>query len=185
MKALKRPSVAIILAVIIVLVSTFLSIKVKLNNEFQDVRNDFYNGVTYDGYKHPSISAQLIDICGAADGLAAIAEDYGIDCEELKDNSEYLNYSISHNYDFISSIYYSYTDVDESLTALKKQLANAELSERDAEGTAQYWKTIENAERLIGESGYNDRVRNYLSTLSPVTEFFADVFEIWTPEFFA
>lgn len=185
MKALKKPSVAIVIAAVIIIASTLFSVRLKLGNEFQDVRNGFYDGLTFDGYKHPSVSEQLLDICGAVDGMAALADGYGIDCEELKDNSEYLNYSVSHNYDFISSIYYAYSDVKDSLADLKKAAANVEWSERDAEGMAQYWNTIENAERLISESGYNNSVRTYLGSLSPLTEFFADLCGLYTPEFFA
>ena len=48
MEFLKKRPAAIILAVIIVIGSTFLSVNVKLGKACQKVTDGFYSGVTYD-----------------------------------------------------------------------------------------------------------------------------------------
>ena len=55
MDFLKKRPVAIILALIIVVGSTLLSVNIKLGSKCQTITDGFYSGVTYNGYEHPSI----------------------------------------------------------------------------------------------------------------------------------
>ena len=104
MKIFKNRAVAVLLCVLIVIASTLLSTNVKLGREADGVSDGFYKGVTYDGYKHPAISDQLNNICGAADGLASVVASYDIDVVALRQYSADLK-------DFLSQRTGTYTAV--------------------------------------------------------------------------
>lgn len=109
MEVFKKPWVAVLVSIALVLASTLISAGTKLDRKAAEVTDGFYEGVTYNGYKHPSIYSQLSNLCGAADGIAAIAANNGIDCNELTKASNGLKASISTMHDNISAIYESYS----------------------------------------------------------------------------
>lgn len=185
MKFLKRPAVATVMAVLIVLFSTVISADTKLQAQVDKVSAAFYDGVTYDGYKHPSIGDQLEVICGAADGIVSIVSDYGVDTEQLAEKSSNLRFSMSYKGDWFSSYYSLYKDLSDELVSIERKSRDLDFTERDASGMEQYLSTIENASRLITESGYNDYVRNYKNSMSETEKFFADSCDIYGPEYFA
>ncbi len=185
MKFLKRPAVATVMAVLIVLFSTVISADTKLQAQVDKVSAAFYDGVTYDGYKHPSIGDQLEVICGAADGIVSIVSDYGVDTEQLAEKSSNLRFSMSYKGDWFSSYYSLYKDLSDELVSIERKSRDLDFTERDASGMEQYLSTIENASRLITESGYNDYVRNYKNGMSETEKFFADSCDIYGPEYFA
>ena len=59
MSILKSKPIAIIIAAVLVIGSTFLGAKISLEKEAREVMDLFYEGVEYDGYVHPSIYSQL------------------------------------------------------------------------------------------------------------------------------
>lgn len=185
MKFLKRPAVATVMSVLIVLFSTVISAETKLQAQADKVSATFYDGVTYDGYKHPSIASQLEVICGAADGIASIVSDYGIDTEQLSDSSSYLRSSMAYGDYWFGSVHYNYVELMDDLTAIERSTRDLDFTERDASGMEQYLNTIENASRLIDESGYNTYVRNYKNGMSETEKFFVDSCEISGPDYFA
>ena len=116
MEVFKKPWVAVLVSIALVLASTLISAGTKLDRKVAEVTDGFYEGVTYDGYKHPSIYSQLSNLCGAADGIAAIAANNGIDCDELTKASNGLKASISTMHDNISAIYESYSTLSGALS---------------------------------------------------------------------
>ena len=185
MKAMKNPVVAVLLAIIMVAAATLLSAGTKLEKKSQAVTDGFYNGVRYDGYKHSSAYSQLTNLCGAADGMTAIASNYGIDCNEVSQASKALKDSLSTMHNHIAAIYKCYSALDAALTALDSDIDSAPLSTRDAEGVAAYRETLSNAKRVIAESGYNESVRNYTNSLGFPAAFFASICGVDAPEYFA
>lgn len=160
MKIFKNRAVAVLLCVLIVIASTLLSTNVKLGREADGVSDGFYKGVTYDGYKHPAISDQLNNICGAADGLASVVASYDVDVVALRQYSADLKDMLSQRTG-TSAVYAKYRDLLDCIEALKLELASVQLSERDASGTEQYFSTVSSASEVIGSAGYNDSVQQF------------------------
>ncbi len=185
MKALKNPVAAIFLAVILVASSTLLSASVNLGKDAQKVTDGFYDGVIYDGYKHPSIYSQLNNIIGAIDGMCAVAANNGVSTAALSMASSELKSSLSTMHDNISSIYLSYSAMCTQLIPFMNEINSISLSERESEGIEAYENTVTNAQRVIDESGYNESVRSYRSSLDAAANFFASLCGVTGPEYFA
>ena len=161
MKIFKNRAVAVLLCVLIVIASTLLSTNVKLGREADGVSDGFYKGVTYDGDKHPAISDQLNNICGAADGLASVVASYDVDVVALRQYSADLKDMLSQRTGTYTAVYAKYRDLLDCIEALKLELASVQLSERDASGTEQYFSTVSSASEVIGSAGYNDSVQQF------------------------
>ena len=119
MKILKNRFVAVLLCILIVIASTLLSTNVKLGREADNVSDGFYKGVTYDGYKHPAISDQLSNICGAADGLASVAASYDVDVVALRQNSVDLKDMLNQRTSTYTAVYAKYSELLDSMESLK------------------------------------------------------------------
>ena len=177
MKLLKNPVIAVLLAVIIVLSSTFLSARIKLEKESDKITDGFYQGVVYNGYKRKSISSQLKNYSGAVSGLVSIANNYGIATEEASGLNGELLSSLSEAQSDISSIYRYYSSLDTAVSALERELS-------DAEGVKQYTGTIDGANSVIAESGYNESVYKYISGRGALEKFFITLTGTQLPEVF-
>lgn len=159
MKFLKNPVVAVLLSLATVISSTLISTNIKLGKRCDKVRDGFYEGVVYDGYAHKSIASHIKNICGAASGLAAVANNYDIDTSSLSNAVDMMksglsNGSVSENYVLYYHLLSAFDDVE-------RQLSAAPLSERDASGAEQYALTVKGACKAIDESGYNESVREF------------------------
>lgn len=159
MKFLKNPFVAVLLSLAIVISSTLISTNIKLGRRCDKVRDGFYEGVVYDGYERKSIASHIKNICGAASGLVAVANNYDVDTASLSSavdrmKSGLSNGSVSENYSLYCKLLTAFDDVE-------RQLSAASLSERDADGAEQYALTVKGACKAIDESGYNESVRDF------------------------
>lgn len=184
MKVLKNPIIALLLSAVIVLSSTYLSADVKLAKASAKITDGFYQGVKYDNYKHKSIYEQLDHICGAASGLVTVADNYGIDTEELSGLTGELVNSLSAKSGDISSLYTLYSSFSDALHALMDSLSGAELSGRDRQGTENYIDTVKGAEKMIEEAGYNESVQEYKNDIRPLMDFFVRITKTKLPETF-
>ena len=89
-------------------------------------------------------------------------------------------------YGSVSYLQYLYEDLLPALKPLEDQLSRAELSDRDAEGFAQYSSTISGAQSVIENSGYNESVRAFLrDEIHFPADFFAELAGVELPELFA
>ena len=182
MKLLRKPFVAVLLSALIIFSSTLLSVDVKLGKECQNITDGFYEGVVYDNYQHKSIASQIRNICGAADGMVTIANNYDIDTDAVSAASDEIKSALT--YGSVSYIYYLYDELLDAIKPLEDQLSRAELSDRDAEGLKQYSSTITGAQSVIGSSGYNESVRAFLREMHFPADFLADLAGVELPELF-
>lgn len=183
MAVLKRRSVAILIAVILVIVSTSTGVKISLESASRDIEELFYSGVEYDGYLHPSIYSQLEKRSDAANGLLTIGRKYELtaECDDLEQAREFLGYSSSP-----SSYYYNNEDLQKAFDVLKNELNNCELTERDAKLVEEYSSIFENATGVIDDSGYNEAVRAFYRDVIyqfPAEWFYYNMY-IDTPSYF-
>jgi len=185
MKLFKNRLFAILLAAIIVIGSTLLSVNIKLNKEFSYVSDDFYNGVLIDGKRETSIHSQLIVIGRASEDIAAVAERNGVDVTEFKDNIGYFNYDILVMDGNISYIHYLYEDLLDDIMEAGNAINSIQLSTQDEQIAVNALEQIINAKETIESSAYNERVRKYISALPFPMEILADITGAYLPEYFA
>ena len=184
MNFLKKPFVAVLLSALIICGSTLLSADIKLGRECQNITDGFYEGVVYENYQHKSIASQIRNICGAADGMVTIANNYDIDTDAVRAATDEMKNALT--YGSVSYLHYLYEDLLQALKPLEEQLSRAELSDRDAEGFAQYSSTISGAQSVIENSGYNESVRAFLrDEIHFPADFFAELAGVELPELFA
>ena len=183
MNFLKKPFVAVLLSALIICGSTLLSADIKLGRECQNITDGFYEGVVYENYQHKSIASQIRNICGAADGMVTIANNYDIDTDAVRAATDEMKNALT--YGSVSYLHYLYEDLLQALKPLEDQLSRAELSDRDAEGFAQYYSTISGAQSVIENSGYNESVRAFLrDEIHFPADFFAELAGVELPELF-
>ena len=184
MNFLKKPFVAVLLSALIICGSTLLSADIKLGRECQNITDGFYEGVVYENYQHKSVASQIRNICGAADGMVTIANNYDIDTDAVRAATDEMKNALT--YGSVSYLHYLYEDLLQALKPLEDQLSRAELSDRDAEGFAQYSSTISGAQSVIENSGYNESVRAFLrDEIHFPADFFAELAGVELPELFA
>ena len=183
MNLLKKPFVAVLLSALIICSSTLLSVDVKLGKECQNITDGFYDGVVYENYQHKSIASQIKNICGAADGMVTIANNYSIDTDAVTAATAEMKSALS--FGSVSYLYGLYEDLLSALKPLEEQLSLTELSDRDAEGFDQYSSTISGAQSVIDSSGYNESVRAfYRDVVHFPADFLADLVGVDLPELF-
>ena len=183
MNFLKKPFVAVLLSALIICGSTLLSADIKLGKECQNITDGFYEGVVYENYQHKSIASQIRNICGAADGMVTIANNYDIDTDAVRAATDEMKNALT--YGSVSYLHYLYEDLLQAVKPLEDQLSRAELSDRDAEGFAQYSSTISGAQSVIENSGYNESVRALLrDEIHFPADFFAELAGVELPELF-
>lgn len=192
MKLLKNRTIAVFLALVLVIVSTLISASAKMNNDIKKVTDGFYTGALYDGQKTAevadasgSIYKQLTVITAEADKIYAIIANSGADAEAIKEASYYLKSNLSSMHEYVGSIYWSYSELCDALTAIKPKLAAMELSESEYEDINASLTLISAAQGVIADSGYNDSVRRYKTTLNAFEEFVADACGIYGTEYFS
>jgi len=185
MKIFKTRLFAYLLAALIVIVSSLISVNIKLNKEFSDVSNDFYNGVLTDGKRDISIHSQLILIGRAAEDIAAVAERNNIDVSQFKDDVDYFNYDILVMDGNISYIHYLYEDLLDDIMDVGYALTSVDLSTNDEQAAVSALEEIIKAKENIEISAYNERVRKYISSLPFPMSALADITGAHLPEYFA
>ena len=114
MNFLKKPFVAVLLSALIICGSTLLSADIKLGRECQNITDGFYEGVVYENYQHKSIASQIRNICGAADGMVTIANNYDIDTDAVRAATDEMKSALN-----LSSVSYLYGLYENLLSALK------------------------------------------------------------------
>ena len=183
MNLLKKPFVAVLLSALIICSSTLLSVDVKLGKECQNITDGFYDGVVYKNYQHKSIASQIKNICGAADGMVTIANNYDIDTDAVTAATAEMKSAL--NFGSVSYLYGLYEDLLNALKPLEEQLSLTELSDRDTDGFDQYSSTISGAQSVIDNSGYNESVRAfYRDVVHFPADFLADLVGVDLPELF-
>lgn len=186
MNFFRKKSTAVIIAALVVLSSTLISVNVKLGAKAKQVIDGFYTGVWDSASDAASASSHLKNICAAADGLVTIADNYGLDTEDVDWDSDSLKLSISYSDDDMDYIYYCYDDLCASVDKLTDQMHRAELNQRDALGLQQYENTIQGAKSALAQSHYNDVVREFYTEYGgfATSEFLTDLADVALPRYF-
>ncbi len=173
---LKKPFVAAIICVIVVVLSTVISVRTRLNPACDAISETFRAS--------GGIAEQLTAICDAGSGLVKLAEDYGIEATEEYDLCLALRLSASRGEP--SSLMNLYSLSCARLNDLKHDLNRAELSEKDAALLEEYTAKLDAAQTAISTDPYNASVRFFLNEhLGPFSRMMARLCGVRLPEQFA
>ena len=162
MAIFRKRSVATVIAIVVVCLATLMSVHRSLGSASRKIADSFYDGVTYDGYLHKSIYSQLELRSGAAAGLAAIGANYN----ELETDTDTLrtarnNLAATMDGGDIAAMYKANAQLQTACDAFLTAAGNASLSSRDSDGVEQYRSTLNGAQSVIAEAGYNESVRAF------------------------
>ena len=185
MKIFKKRFFAFILAFLIIVTSSLLSVNIKLNKEFSAVSEDFYSGVLIDGKRDISIHSQLIIIGRAAEEIAAVAERNGLDVAEFMDNVDYFNHDILVMDGDFSYLHYLYGELLDDIMDVGTSINSTTLDSKDEQIVVKALEDIISAKENIENSAYNERVRKYISALHFPMDVLADITGAYLPEYFA
>lgn len=162
MSFFSKRSTALLLAAVMVIASTLLSVKVKFGEQVRQLNYGFYDGVYTEGYRQKGIGDHLKNICAYADGLVTIANNYELDTEDVRRASEDLKLGLTYSPEAVSYLYYCYDELTKAVDVMERRMEQEELSERDQSGLEQYMSSINGAKSAIESSGYNKTVRDFL-----------------------
>lgn len=183
MELFKKRGVAVVLAALMVLSSSFISANIKLQKECDEVTSLLSTGVKYEGYKHADIITQLTNICGAVENFVNfVPED--IDVSALKDAVEDMRVTLKYSKDDASQLSYNYNALIREFNAVAAKMQSAELTDTQARALSTYSDEIAGAQKTVSESGYNDAVRDFRSDMGALAKFFAAFTGVEFPEYF-
>ena len=175
---LKKPLVAAILCVIIVLSSTVINAHVRLDSQCEAIS---------EGFSAPGgIAEQLSAVCTASSGFVKLAEKYGVDefdTFNVDDIATSLRYSVGNTQP--SGLADLYRMLITETDFLRTSLRLKDLSEEDAKLYSEFEAEYLAAQNAIAGSSYNSSVSYYLRELGSFSCFFAKLCGVKLPEQFA
>lgn len=186
MKFFKRPIVAVLITLVLVVGSTLLSAGLKLQRSSEQIVNGFYDGVRYQGEKHAAVAASLRALCGDAEQLAIIGGNYGLETAPLTADTEALRSALSYENTEIGAIYDVFESFYNKLLVLTNELQHRDLSERHQQQLEQLTADVAAQKAAIDSAGYNESVSAFLrkNNRYPAKRF-AALFNIPYPVYFA
>lgn len=162
MSILRKRSFAVVIALIVVCLSTLLSVNRSLGSAADKVSDGFYSGVKYDGYVHKSIYSQLEQRSGAAAGLVTIGANYaalGDVTDALRSARDELTGAMDGG--DIAAMYRANAALQTAYEAFVYAAQDAGLSAREQKGLDAYADTLGGAQSVIASAGYNESVREF------------------------
>ena len=178
MKFLKKPSVALLLCVLIVICSTLVNTRVKFGALCREKAQTFY--------AEGSIASQLSELHDEAGTLARLAESKGQNASALRDASALLQEMLNRGNLSAGQLYPYYSHLNETLKDVETKLLTAECSEQEAAALSASLEQIHNLQAAIAASSYNDNVRTFCAKNSRFpTGILAKLAGVALPEEFA
>ena len=173
---LKKPIVAAILCVIVVISSTVISTHARLDSWCEEIRDVFF---VSDG-----IADQLEKVCAASAGICKMAETYGIDSFEAQDLCESLRTTTHLNSPH--TLFTVYQMLCGRINDLTASLKLKDLNAKDAANLNLLLDELSAARSAIGNDAYNNSVSLFLRTeLGSFSAGFAKLCGVKIPEQFA
>ncbi len=185
MKLLKKPFVAVLLCVLIVLGSSALSARSSLEKKCDAVIDGFYSGVVVKGEADVSIASCLSELCDISDGMEDIAENYGIKSQDGRDLSDALRQSLNRRETNAATVYGEYQALSNYVQTLEDELYHVGLSQRHTDLMTDYSYRLTELTADIQSSGYNDSVRVFMQKVDRFpARYLAAFFGIQYPQYF-
>ncbi len=184
---------AAIVAVVVVLLSTYFGAMKSLNIDARAVADGFSDGVFYkdaegNSYLHKSIRSQLVSRSEAGLNMASVARNY----PEVEEEAAALRTAANTMRDLIyteagpRALYDANVKLESAFQALSSRMDALEMDQRDRENVAADRLVMKESAEIIDESGYNESVRRFDREVLSIfpTSFFKDICFIREPELF-
>lgn len=162
MNFLKKPFVAVLLCVVMVLASTLISVDVKLGKACDNVTYSFYDGVRYQGQLLPSIADEIRELCSVTEEMIPIAKNYGIPTDQVSELCEDIKRMINSRDTDIDEVYGVYAVFYPEVKELENQLMSSGLSQHHSEAMPGYSARIAAAKDAVDSARYNENVTEFL-----------------------
>lgn len=188
MKFFKKPSVALVSAILVVYISTMASVNIKLTDKCIDVTDGFYDGVRVGGVDYPAVYDSVKELCSVSDEITVIAKNYGINTDELYYAQDGLESAVAYSGDDISYIGWCYDDFIQQLKLVENQLLSTGLSQRHTDAMVEYSVQIREAIEAAETNGaaYNETVREFIREYDRFpTSMWANLTDTYFPGYFS
>lgn len=157
MNFFKKPTVAVILAVILCSGILVFNTQTKLGNEIDAVEDAFFENV--DGQR--SIYTRLLEKLQATNGVWTILARYDEQAaQDLANEQDYLQWACDSA--SISSMYYANDDLTAELNQALRTLDTYELTEDEQADLDSYVEAFNGAQKMIDENSYNSQVLDFV-----------------------
>ena len=158
-RILSRPSVAFLIAVLVVISTILLQTRFRFGKICESVNDQFYHG----GRDGTSIASELGNLADAAEILAGLAHLYDLDeSEDVMNVISSLREQLRLESSDTDTIHDLYKSLLSDTFMLETLLSRQELSEIDAETLSSAQHNAALAKAAIDGSGYHDTVRAFL-----------------------
>ena len=172
---LKKPIVAAILSILIVLVSSVISVHARLDPACKDLTREFRRG---------DICEALTQYCSFSAETLLLAKNNGVDVKEASNYTVGLQKALEK--ETPGKIYARFQQLKTSLNAVKASLLRAELNETDRSALERLDAALNDAQTKINESEYNSNAAFFLrKELGRFSCFVARLCGVELPEQFA
>ena len=186
MNFFKKPFVAVVLCVLVVICSSALTINSKLNKKYDAVIDSFYEGKISNGFVVDSIYGNIVNMYELADEIVIVADNYGVDTRSLVSSIADMREKLNFKNNDISEIYDAYTNFYNSLWGVEIELSGIQLSQRHMEYMSSAAEQIYNLKLSIENADYNETVNTFCKKYDRFpANIFLDMFNIGYPEYFA
>ena len=157
MNFFKKPTVAVILAVILCSGILVFNTQTKLGNEIDAVEDAFFENV--DGQR--SIYTRLLEKLQATNGVWTILARYDEQAaQDLANEQDYLRWACDSA--SISSMYYANDDLTAEFNQALRTLDTYELTEDEQADLDSYVEAFNGAQKMIDENSYNSQVLDFV-----------------------
>ena len=157
MNFFKKPTVAVILAVILCSGILVFNTQTKLGNEIDAVEDAFFENV--DGQR--SIYTRLLQKLQATNGVWTILARYDEQAaQDLANEQDYLQWACDSA--SISSMYYANDDLTAEFNQALRTLDTYELTEDEQADLDSYVEAFNGAQKMIDENSYNSQVLDFV-----------------------
>ncbi|MBR3294065.1 MAG: hypothetical protein IKI69_06560 [Oscillospiraceae bacterium] len=172
---LKKPLIAAILSVLIVLASTLVSVHARLDPICADFRDKFHSS---------EIPKGLTQYCSYSTEILQLAADAKLQTREAHDSVEALHKALGE--DSAAKLFSRYQKLSAAISDVKASLLRSELSEADRQALERLDAALSSAQTQISESDYNSRTSFLLrKELGSFSCFVARLCGVRLPEQFA
>ena len=159
-KFLSNPTVAMILAVLVVVGTMLVSTKVDFGKKCAVTSEQFYTRADAEA----PIADRLRDFCSAAEKMVPLGQHYGIeDADDVYEKAEEVLDQLRKQSTKAEDLFEDYSELLSDTFALESALVRRELSEEDLSAYSSAQHDAAEAKAAIDASSYNNEVRSFLS----------------------
>jgi len=183
MKILKNPFIAFIIAVLLVLSSTVLSVYSDIKHDRDDLLYYFYHGEN-SKKDEDGIHGNLLKLCNLTEAIMIHSDKIGIDSSALRSVKSQLENQLLRTELEIEDIYEEYVSLSMLLEGQKQGFSDAPLSISEKKDIAQLFYEADLLSTGINNSKYNSMRTRFAEELNALELFLIELFDLDIPGYF-